>query len=329
MTLEEYVRQQGGGETALATAGIWTRAMLGLEPSELSALYMLDYCKRGGGLMQMRSDRKDGGQYLRIAQGKIWEKSDRHRLTESGTQAFSEGLASQLAPESLVLKSPVRKIKQLIDGAIVTSARGTFTCRKVVVSVPTPLYKEITFEPPLPPKKVKLSKSTKLGSYCKMTLVYSKPWWRDSGLCGMVQSTVGPFTVVRDTSDEVAGAFCLTCFIVGQPARDWAALSAQARQDAVLDQVIASFESFAVVESPIEIVEQIWPNEQWSQGCPCPAMMPGDVSEFEQELRKPYGRVHFVGTEMGGEWKGYMEGAVRSGEQGAQEIVLGLNSAKL
>ncbi|GAB7355476.1 hypothetical protein MBLNU459_g5973t1 [Dothideomycetes sp. NU459] len=314
VTLEEYVRHHGGGDAALATAKVWTRAMLGIEPSEISALYMLDYCKRGGGLMQMRSDRKDGGQFLRIAQG---------------TQAFSEGLSSQLPAESLILKSPVRKIKQVTGGAIVTSARGIFTCRNIVVSVPTPLYKEIVFEPPLPPKKTKLCKSTKLGTYCKMTLVYEKPWWREAGLCGMIQSTIGPFTVTRDTSVDAAGAFCLTCFLVGQPARDWAALPAQARQDAVLHQVYESFEPFAVAHNPIEIVEQIWPNEQWSQGCPCPVMMPGGMSEFEEDLRRPYGKVHFVGTEMGGEWKGYMEGAVRSGEQGAREIISGLGRAKL
>jgi len=42
----------------------------GLEPSELSALFFLDYCKSGGGLNQMRSDREHGGQYLRIVEGK-------------------------------------------------------------------------------------------------------------------------------------------------------------------------------------------------------------------------------------------------------------------
>lgn len=162
-----------------------------------------------------------------------------------------------------------------------------------------------------------------------MTLVYSKPWWREHGLCGMVQSTTGPFTVVRDTSDEAAGAFCLTCFIVGQPARDWAVLPAQARQDAVLRQIHDSFGSFAVVESPVEVVEQVWPLEQWSQGCPCPAMGPGGVGEFERELRRPHGTIHFVGTEMGGAWKGYMEGAIHSGEVGAQEVISALGRSKL
>jgi hypothetical protein len=58
--------------------------LLGLEPSELSALFFLDYCKSGGGLNNMRSDRMHGGQFLRIATGKSFEQhSPRFELTVS------------------------------------------------------------------------------------------------------------------------------------------------------------------------------------------------------------------------------------------------------
>lgn len=43
-----------------------------------------------------------------------------------------------------------------------------------------------------------------------------------------------------------------------------------------------------------------------SQGCPCPVMGPGGLSEFEQVLRAPAGRIHFVGTETAWEWKGFV-----------------------
>jgi monoamine oxidase len=69
MSMADFVRYHKGGETACCTVSIWTRAMLGLEPEEVSALFFLGYCKAGGGIMQMRSDRKDGGQFLRIAKG--------------------------------------------------------------------------------------------------------------------------------------------------------------------------------------------------------------------------------------------------------------------
>jgi monoamine oxidase len=58
-------------------------------------------------------------------------------------------------------------------------------------------------------------------------------------------------------------------------------------------------------------------------------MGPGQLSKFEHILRAPTGRIHFVGTETAYEWKGYMEGAVRSGERGAAEVLLALNKSKI
>lgn len=72
MTFEDFVKEQSVSATVLESVTVWTRAMLGCEPSQLSAAYFLDYCKRGGGLLQMRSDLKNGGQYLRFKQGNEW-----------------------------------------------------------------------------------------------------------------------------------------------------------------------------------------------------------------------------------------------------------------
>lgn len=58
-------------------------------------------------------------------------------------------------------------------------------------------------------------------------------------------------------------------------------------------------------------------------------MAPGGLSKFEHVLRQSTGRIHYVGTETAFEWKGYMEGAVRSGERGAREVLLALNKAKM
>jgi monoamine oxidase len=58
-------------------------------------------------------------------------------------------------------------------------------------------------------------------------------------------------------------------------------------------------------------------------------MGPGGLTQFDHVLKASAGRVHFVGTETAFEWKGYMEGAVRSGERGAKEVLLALNRAKL
>nr|POE96405.1 putative flavin-containing monoamine oxidase a [Quercus suber] len=314
LTFHDWILAQGGSQHALNALTIGTRAMLGVEPSEISAAYFLDYAKSGGGYMQMRSDCKDGGQYLRIKQG---------------TQSLARGLASELSPGSLSLLSPVRAIEQQ-DGLVrVVSARGTYTAARVIVSVPTPLYNEISFSPALPAEKVQLAGATRLGDYCKVITVYKRAWWREAKLCGLAQTVHGPFAVTRDTSNDDRNEYSLTCFVTGQPAREWMRLPPVERRKAVLAKLRSLFGPFATVDEPDDVVEQIWTHEQWSQGCPCPVMAPGGLTAFEHVLREPAGRVHFVGTETAFEWKGYMEGAVRSGERGAQEVLLALDKAKI
>lgn len=69
----------------------------------------------------------------------------------------------------------------------------------------------------------------------------------------------------------------------------------------------------------------------YSQGCPCPFVPPNVMSDVGKALRAPFESIHFVGTETSFEWKGYMEGAVRSGERGAAEVIaeLGKKDSKI
>jgi monoamine oxidase len=42
---------------------------------------------------------------------------------------------------------------------------------------------------------------------------------------------------------------------------------------------------------------------------------------YGQALREPVGRLHFAGAEHSAVWNGYMEGAVRSGEEVADDVL--------
>lgn len=240
-----------------------------------------------------------------------------------GTQSFSIKIAESMVPGSVILEAPVRQISQNKSGATVTTDDGTkYHCKKVIVSVPTPVYKDLTFSPPLPLDKAKYSSSTTLGYYAKVILLWDKPWWRELGYCGMTQSFVGPAAVTRDSSDEQLGQFSLTCFVTGEPGRTWSRLGASERREAILTQLVTHFgpENESRIRAPVEVFEQEWAKDPWSRGCPCPYAPPGVMTDVGAALRTPFGSVHFVGTETSFEWKGYMEGAVRSGERGASEV---------
>jgi monoamine oxidase len=280
----------------------------------------------------MRADMKNGGQYLRIATGESSRGVYFHLLTsfDTGTQTFSKCLASLLTTGSLVLNSPVWSIQQTQDSIFVSSGKGQYRCQRAIVSLPTPLYKDITFSPPLPKDKLELSSKTKLGYTTKMNLVYKEPWWRAANLAGMSQSWVGPVSVTRDVSVDEKGLYALTCFAVGAPGRAWSKLPEHKRKDVVVAQIKRMFGPFVPeVPEPIDAVYHIWAEDQWSQGCPCPAMPAGVLSSVGHALRSTHEKVHFVGTETAYEWKGYMDGAIRSGERGAMEVIQQFGRAKL
>lgn len=273
----------------------------------------------------------------------MWPRSSHSHPSVAGSQPYSEGLAGLLTPGSVLLSTPVSTIRQAAGGCQVSTANGlTLRCARVVVSVPTPLYRDIAFSPPLRGAKLALSSATRLGYFSKVILVYQAPWWTAAGLAGLAHSFnttttadgttgngSGPVTLIRDTSDPEAGVFALTCFAVANAGREWSQLPAAARRAEILDQVARIYAGVdrELVYEPVEVFEMEWAKEEWSKGCPCPVTAPGVMSEVGHAIREPFGNVHFVGTETSVVWKGYMEGAVRSGERGAAEVAEALRDA--
>ena len=317
ITFAAYLRSRGATEASVATATVWTRAMLGLEPTDLSALYFLNYCKSGGGLLQMRSDRKGGGQHLRIRQG---------------TQSIARALAAALPSGIIRLSTPVKSVNQNVTGSVrLTDAHGaTYQARKVITTVPSPVLKTIEFTPSLHPVKQAWSQSAGYGFYCKVIVVFKEPFWIDKGLCGLAQSFVGPASVVRDTSSPADNKHALTCFMVGRPGQEWAELPDKERKESLLAQLAKLYSDEETIKRNfVDIITFDWAKDEWTGGgCPCTSLPPGVLGTLgPASLREPLANLHFAGTETAGHWKGYMEGAVRSGERAAKEVIGGLVNA--
>jgi monoamine oxidase len=67
-----------------------------------------------------------------------------------------------------------------------------------------------------------------------------------------------------------------------------------------------------------------WIREEWTRGGPVAYAGPGVLLEFGPSIRPPSGLIHWAGTETATFWNAYMEGAVRSGERAAGEILSAL-----
>lgn len=314
MTFEAYLRSRGASTESLATATVWTRAMLGQDPRDISALYFLTYCKSGGGLLQMRSDRKGGGQHLRIRQG---------------MQSIAIGLAESLPRDSIRLSSPVSSITQDgSSGVEVTTGQKTLRARKAIVTVPSPVLNTISFTPKLPAPKKLWAESSTYGYYTKAMMIFRSPFWVQKGYCGLIQSFTGPASVIRDTSSLPDKKYVLTCFMSGDPGRAWAALPTGQREKALVQQIGKLFGAETEAATGfVDLVTYEWVNDEFSGwGCPCIALTPGVLDTVGGAVSEPTGNLHFAGTETAVRWRGYMEGAIESGERAGAEVVKGLSS---
>lgn len=81
MSLEQFVISKGGSQKTVEMVRIWSRVMIGVEATELSAQYFIEYNGKGGGLKTLRSDGKGGGQYLRFRKGTVLSWPCRSRDT--------------------------------------------------------------------------------------------------------------------------------------------------------------------------------------------------------------------------------------------------------
>ncbi|KAF5982976.1 flavin-containing protein [Fusarium coicis] len=288
MTFNELSVKFLGPELGPAVADSATSPLLGVGPDEVSALFMVDYIR-------------------------------------SGNQTFSVRLAAKLPEAAVRLRSPVKTIKQGSDGVLIETAnpKENFRAERVIVSVPTCLYPSINFEPPLPESKKTLGESTALGCTSKAIFVFDKPWWRDAGFSGIIECETGPIHFSRDTCSPEDGQYSITCFVVGDRARDWSKWPYSEKRRIMLEQFNGVFSGVGVkAPEPVNIILQEWIKQPWIWGCPSPVMMPGTLtSDSGKALREVVGRLHFVGTETSLVWKGYMDGAVRSGIRGAEEVI--------
>jgi monoamine oxidase len=189
----------------------------------------------------------------------------------------------------------------------------------VVVATPPALALDIAFDPVLSDDRLTLYKSAVGGTETKTMVVYDAPFWRDDGFSGQSAEPGSAAEVTLDASPMAGTPGVIASFTFGPVAQRVDALPAAERRRAVLEALAARFGPKAA--SPVEFVETAWWTEEWSRGCSMAHLPPGILTRYGPLLREPVGRVHWAGTETSTISHGAIDGAVRSGQRAAAEIL--------
>jgi monoamine oxidase len=155
-----------------------------------------------------------------------------------------------------------------------------------------------------------------MGAVVKCHAVYDVPFWRADGLSGTAVSDRGPARVVYDNSPPGDGPGVLLAFLEGRHAR---LVPPDQRREVVLAGLARLFGPRAA--RPEQWLEQDWAADPWARGGYGGALTPGTWTQLGPALRDPVGRVVWAGSETATRWNGYMDGAVRSGADAAEQVV--------
>jgi monoamine oxidase len=208
------------------------------------------------------------------------------------------------------------------DGESVTLhayGRAPVRAAHAIVAVAPALYGRWHWVPALPPDRDQLAQRMPMGAYMKVVLAYERPWWRDAGLSGIGYCDVGPVQMVVDSGGDAIGGGVLACFITGRAVERYGRLALGARKAAVRESLTRMFGPPAA--RWVAYAECDWTSESYSRGGPVGLMGPGTLGRYGHLLRRPEDRVHWAGTDTATVWNGYMDGAVRSGETAASEVL--------
>jgi monoamine oxidase len=318
-TLESYLKAQPtSNQRFLEVSALATRAIFGAELRELPLLFTLFYIAASGdethpGTFERNFDTRGGAQQSRFV---------------GGSQQIALRVAERLGGANLriggrvVLGTPVRRIVQASGSVTVYSDRLTVTAKRAVVAIPPTLAGRIYYEPILPFERDQLTQRYGQGTLTKVGAVYDKPFWREAGLTGGAVATGGPVSATFDDSPPDGKIGIVFGFVGGDHARAYNATSPAARRSQVLSQYASFFGKQAL--SPTAYLETSWSGEEWTRGCPVGIPSTGTLLAYGSRLREPVGRIHWAGTETSTYWNGYMDGAVRSGERAAAEVLAAL-----
>ena len=245
-------------------------------------------------------------------------KQTETHLIDGGSPELAVRMASALG-NRVRLSRPVRAIRQADDFVEVTVDGARVRARRVIVAWPPVVASKLEFDPALPPTHSNLLRRYIPGAVIKTIISYDEPFWRHDGLTG---ETVAPDSFVPISIDQSplgASPGVLTSFSVAPKVLALAGLTAQERREAWLKELAKRLGPKAL--SPSAYLETDWSAEPWSLGGMIGHLPPGAVTSYGSAIRQPVGHVYWAGSERATVLHGLMEGAVRSGERTAEEIL--------
>ncbi|GHC83987.1 flavin monoamine oxidase family protein [Streptomyces flavofungini] len=232
-------------------------------------------------------------------------------LFTHGADGPAQSIAAELG-DAVRLNTPVTSIQDTGNAVRVADVQAA----RVIVTIPPPLAGRIHYDPPMPAARDQLTQRMPMGAALKAFAVYDTPFWRAQGLSGQALDLDGPMTF---DASRPGGPGLLCTLATGPAARRLTRLDAPERRATIIRSLIRAYGPRAA--RPLDWREKNWADDPYCRGGYNAYFPPGVLTSVGSALRTPVGRIHWAGSETATQWAGYIEGAIRSGERAADEVL--------
>jgi len=303
MTVEQWLKANVKTKRMRTLYRLVCFSLFCAEASQMSMLFFLHYVKSGDGFEIALSALGDGAQRY---------------LFHGSVHQIARKIGEELG-DRLHLSEPVNEISWSDGGVTIKSSKGCYDARKAIIAVPPPLLPKIAFSPALPMQKAAFHNRMSMGSAIKYWIAYDRPFWRDQGLNGMIFVDDHPCAPCFDVSPPGQDKGIIAGFFDGNHALDYSDRGSDARRELLIEMLVEHLGEEA--HNYAEYIDNDWTAEEWSGGCYGAYAPPGLYARYGHVLRDPIGPLHWAGTETSPRWTGYIDGAIRSGDRAAAEVL--------
>ena len=235
---------------------------------------------------------------------------ENHTL-EGGNMRLADALAAELGAV-VHLSAPVRRVSWSQDAVTLGTDHAEIEADAVVVAIPTAPLAEIEFDPPLENATAEALRTVTYGQNSKLFVRLRSP-----APPSAIMSVAGQFWSYTQLSADRDPAPFLVGYTGTRPAID--ALGGSNGVESWVAAVVALRADLDLDQDPGSAMLSSWHDDPWVRGSYSARSLSSPLRD--DDLVKPIGPLFFAGEHTAGEWHGLMEGALRSGQRAAEQIL--------
>ncbi len=245
------------------------------------------------------------------------EKNEMDFKIKGGNGLLPQAMATAIGMENIKINHTVSVIDQTSTQVKIKCSNGSeFTADRMICAIPTYSLMKINWEPHLPSHYIDALHELQYARIGKFPIVFSERFWKREDF-DMVTDTPAHY-FYHGTKNQPGKTGVLMCYATGDRADSLASVDLNQRTEIILDALKPAFGN--VKKYVKEQLMYYWGKDKYSAGS---YAFYGKSQWFEvmPELKKPHLNCHFAGEHIA-DWQGFMEGAINSGEDAVDELLL-------